>query len=93
MTELMIAVATLSALVTALTEIIKNTVGTRGTATLVVAVVIGGILGALLVVGGISELHALTQLPAWLSGATVGMLAGLFAAGGRDALLNYQAKH
>jgi len=100
MLQLIATVAALAGLVLALTQLLKvhlgrkNAKGEReslkGRRVVVLSVLIGAGLGALLAAGGLADLADLVAFPPAGSGAVLGLLAGLVASGGKDAITGIQ---
>ncbi|MCP2015603.1 O-antigen/teichoic acid export membrane protein [Deinococcus sp. HSC-46F16] len=100
MLQLIATVAALAGLVLALTQLLKvhlgrkNAKGERetlkGRRVVVLSVLIGAGLGALLAAGGLADLADLVAFPPAWSGAVLGLLSGLVASGGKDAITGIQ---
>lgn len=98
--ELLATVGALAGLVLALTQLLKVHLGKRlpngereslkGPLVIVLSVWIGTTLGALFALGGLEDLALLTGYPPVWSGALLGLLAGLVASGGKDAVTGIQ---
>lgn len=98
--ELIATVGAFAGLVLALTQLLKVHLGKRlpngertslkGPLVILLSVWIGTSLGALLALGGLDDLTLLRGYPPAWSGALLGLLAGLVASGGKDAVTGIQ---
>lgn len=98
--ELLATVGALAGLVLALTQLLKVHLGKKlpngereslkGRRVILLSVVVGVALGVLLALGGLDDLALLAGYPPAWSGAVLGLLAGLIASGGKDAVTGIQ---
>ncbi len=83
-------VGLLAAFVLPLVQLLKQQLGIKGRATLLLSSGLGMALGTTFAAGGMVGFHALPAWPPAVGGALLGLLAGLLASGGKDLITGIQ---